>query len=77
MNIPNDPFIGTHYIGKEELRAAKQVLKAKSFSGGTTGTPSTQRAISPSLKTQPAQRSNTALPSRSGIADAEEPASGR
>ena len=31
MNIPNDPFIGTHYIGKEELRAAKQVLKAKSL----------------------------------------------
>lgn len=31
MKIPNDPFIGTHYIGKEELKAVKQVLKSKSL----------------------------------------------
>ena len=31
MIIPNDPFIGTHYIGKEELKAVKQVLKSKSL----------------------------------------------
>ena len=24
MKIPNDPFIGTHYIGKEEIKAAKK-----------------------------------------------------
>ncbi len=29
MIIPNDPFIGTHYIGKEELKAVKKVLKSK------------------------------------------------
>ena len=31
MNIPNDPFLGTHYIGKEELKAVKQVIKSKSL----------------------------------------------
>ena len=31
MKIPNDPFIGTHYIGKEEIKAAKKVLKSKSL----------------------------------------------
>ncbi len=31
MKIPNDPFIGTHYIGKEELKAVKQVIKSKSL----------------------------------------------
>lgn len=31
MKIPNDPFIGTHYIGREEIRAVKEVLKSKSM----------------------------------------------
>lgn len=31
MKIPNDPFLGTHYIGKEEQKAAKKVLKSKSL----------------------------------------------
>ena len=31
MIIPNDPFIGTHYIGNEEFKAVKQVLKSKSL----------------------------------------------
>lgn len=31
MKIPNDPFIGTHYIAKEEIKAAKKVLKSKSL----------------------------------------------
>lgn len=31
MIIPNDPFIGTYYIGKEELKAVKKVLKNKSL----------------------------------------------
>lgn len=31
MKIPNDPFIGTHYIGKEEIKAVKKVLKSKSL----------------------------------------------
>lgn len=31
MNMPNDPFLGTHYIGKEEIRAARKVLKSKSL----------------------------------------------
>jgi dTDP-4-amino-4,6-dideoxygalactose transaminase len=31
MIIPNDPFVGTHYIGKEEMRAVKEVLKSKSL----------------------------------------------
>lgn len=31
MKIPNDPFLGTHYIGKQEIKAAKQVLKSKSL----------------------------------------------
>lgn len=31
MKIPNDPFLGTHYIGKEEIKAAKKVLKSKSL----------------------------------------------
>lgn len=31
MKIPNDPFLGTNYIGKEEIRAAKEVLKSKSL----------------------------------------------
>lgn len=31
MNIPNDPFLGTYYIGKEELKAVKQVIKSKSL----------------------------------------------
>ncbi len=31
MKIPNDPFIGTHYIGHEERQAVKKVLKSKSL----------------------------------------------
>ncbi len=31
MTIPNDPFLGTHYIGKEELKAVKKVIKSKSL----------------------------------------------
>lgn len=31
MKIPNDPFLGTHYIGKEEMRAVKKVMKSKSL----------------------------------------------
>lgn len=31
MKIPNDPFIGTHYIGREEIKAAVKVLKSKSL----------------------------------------------
>ncbi len=31
MIIPNDPFLGTHYIGKEEQKAAREVLKSKSL----------------------------------------------
>lgn len=31
MKIPNDPFIGTHYIGNEELKAVKKVIKSKSL----------------------------------------------
>ncbi|MDD3048400.1 MAG: DegT/DnrJ/EryC1/StrS family aminotransferase [Bacilli bacterium] len=31
MIIPNDPFIGTYYIGKEELKAVKTVIKSKSL----------------------------------------------
>lgn len=31
MFIPNDPFLGTHYIGKEEKRAVNRVLKSKSL----------------------------------------------
>ena len=31
MIVPNNPFMGTHYIGKEELRAAKKVIKNKSL----------------------------------------------
>lgn len=31
MNIPNDPFIGTHYIGKEEIKEVNKVLKSKSL----------------------------------------------
>lgn len=31
MNIPNDPFLGTHFIGKEELKAVKKVVKSKSL----------------------------------------------
>lgn len=31
MKIPNDPFLGTHYIGKEELKAVKKVIKSKSL----------------------------------------------
>ena len=31
MKIPNDPFIGTHYIGKEELKAVKKIIKSKSL----------------------------------------------
>ncbi len=31
MIIPNDPFLGTHYIGKEELKAVNKVLKSKSL----------------------------------------------
>lgn len=31
MKIPNDPFLGTHYIGKEEEKAVKKVLKSKSL----------------------------------------------
>lgn len=31
MKIPNDPFLGTHYIGKEEMNAVKKVIKSKSL----------------------------------------------
>lgn len=31
MKIPNDPFLGTSYIGKEEVKAVKKVLKNKSL----------------------------------------------
>ena len=31
MKIPNDPFLGTHYIGNEELKLVKKVLKSKSL----------------------------------------------
>lgn len=31
MKIPNNPFIGTHYIGRKEINAAKKVLKSKSL----------------------------------------------
>ena len=31
MQIPNDPFLGTYYIGKEEKRAVNKVLKSKSL----------------------------------------------
>ena len=31
MKIPNDPFLGTHYIGKEELRAVTKIMKSKSL----------------------------------------------
>lgn len=31
MIIPNDPFLGTYYIGKEEKKAVNQVLKSKSL----------------------------------------------
>ena len=31
MKIPNDPFLGTSYIGKEEIRAVNKVLKSKSL----------------------------------------------
>ena len=31
MKIPNDPFLGTNYIGKEEIRAVNKVLKSKSL----------------------------------------------
>lgn len=31
MFIPDDPFLGTHYIGKEELRAVNKVIKSKSL----------------------------------------------
>lgn len=31
MNIPNDPFLGTHFIGKEEIKAVKKVIKSKSL----------------------------------------------
>ena len=31
MKIPNDPFLGTHYIGKEEEKAVKKVLRSKSL----------------------------------------------
>lgn len=31
MKIPNDPFLGTYYIGKEEIRAVNKVLKSKSL----------------------------------------------
>lgn len=31
MLIPSDPFIGTHYIGHDELKAAKKVIKSKSL----------------------------------------------
>ena len=31
MIIPNDPFLGTHYIGKEEKKAVMEVLNSKSL----------------------------------------------
>jgi len=31
MVIPNNPFLGTSYIGKEEIKAVKKVLKSKSL----------------------------------------------
>ena len=31
MKIPNDPFIGTWYIGREEITAVRKVLKSKSL----------------------------------------------
>ena len=31
MIIPNDPFLGTHFIGKEELKAVNKVIKSKSL----------------------------------------------
>lgn len=31
MKIPNDPFLGTHYIGKEELKAVTKIMKSKSL----------------------------------------------
>ena len=31
MKRPNNPFIGTNYIGKEEQKAVKEVLKSKSI----------------------------------------------
>lgn len=31
MKIPNDPFLGTHYIDNKEIRAVKKVLKSKSL----------------------------------------------
>lgn len=31
MKIPNDPFLGTYYIGKEEEKAVKKVIKSKSL----------------------------------------------
>lgn len=31
MKIPNDPFLGTYYIGKEEKKAVNRVLKSKSL----------------------------------------------
>ena len=31
MKIPNDPFIGTHHIGKEEEKAVLQVIRSKSL----------------------------------------------
>ena len=31
MKIPNDPFLGTYYIGKEEKRAVDKVLKSQSL----------------------------------------------
>lgn len=31
MIIPNDPFLGTHVIGRKEIKAAKTVLKSRSL----------------------------------------------
>lgn len=31
MKIPNDPFLGTYYIGKEEKKAVNEVLNSKSL----------------------------------------------
>ena len=31
MTIPNDPFLGTHYIGREEQKAVKKIIKSKSL----------------------------------------------
>ena len=31
MKIPNNPFFGTHYIGKEERKAVNKVMKSKSL----------------------------------------------